>query len=75
MQNNICLHANKTCQQNYIIRFYEINNFKMKKVYWISPRAPKRKTKSISKRKTIAPIIEIAPVAHVRSILVVFGGQ
>lgn len=43
--------------------------------YWSSPRAPKRMTKRQSIKKVTAPTIEIAPVAQVRSMRVVFGGQ
>lgn len=44
-------------------------------VYSSSPLAPKRKVNRRSMRNTTAPIIEIAPVAHVKSMRVVFGGQ
>ena len=43
--------------------------------YSSSPLAPKRKVNRRSMRNTTAPIIEIAPVAQVKSMRVVFGGQ
>lgn len=43
--------------------------------YSSSPLAPKRNVNRRSMRNTRAPMIETAPVAHVKSMRVVFGGQ